>query len=260
MSIPHQSLLSFILMLGFLGQTSLYGQQNTITACIINHSTKEPVKFAHIQNYSNHTTAITDTNGLFNIRANPGDTLIFSAIGYFYKKVTVVDSLIKQDIVAVFELMERIYDIDEANIYIPGTYQNFKHDFINLVVPKTRVDILRENLGNIARTEGKKAYDEPVATGRIEPPAPGLTILSADEKARLRLKEYITRQEKQNIIYEKYNVEIVKQVTGLTDDDEAMSFMLFCNFDAQYLLEVNQLDLMKKIADKYELYKNEKTG
>ncbi len=260
MNIPPQSLLSFILMLGVLSHTSSYGRQNTITGCIINHSTKEPVKFAHIQNYSNHAIAITDTNGLFIIRASPGDTLIFSAIGYFYKKVTIADLLMKRGIVPVFELMVRIYDIDEANIYIPGTYQKFKRDFIELEIPKTREDILRENLGMIASIEGKKAYDQAIATGRIEPPAPGFPILSADEKARLRLKIYISRQKNQNIIYEKYNVEIVKQVTGLTDDDEAMSFMLFCNFDEQYLLQVNQLDLMKEIADQYELYKKEKTS
>ncbi|MBN2480692.1 MAG: carboxypeptidase-like regulatory domain-containing protein [Bacteroidales bacterium] len=238
---------------------TLSGQQNTITGRILDLSTKEPVKFAHIGNYSAHRAAITDSNGLFMLQANRGDTLVFSAIGYYYRMAVVSDSFLNRNVIPVFELRQRIYEIAEANIYMPGTYRDFKQDFIDLDVADTRLDILKQDLTSIASTEGKKAYEEAMAKGELKPPS-GFVILSEDEKARLRLKIYLDVKGKQDLIYEKYNVKLVKEVTGLTDDDEAMSFMLFCDFDELYLLEINPLDLMKKIAEKYEAYKIKKAG
>jgi hypothetical protein len=96
--------------------------------------------------------------------------------------------------------------------------------------------------------------------GEIEPPKFGFPILSADEKARLKLKKVLGQEEKQKLIHEKYNVELVKQLTGLEDEDEILSFMLFCNFDTEYLLEVNPLDLMERILEKYEEFQKKKSG
>jgi len=107
--------------------------------------------------------------------------------------------------------------------------------------------------------EGPKAYEEALATGRLERGGiKVIGILSADEKARIRLQKSLEERERQNAIYEKFNAEIVKNVTKLTDEDEILSFMLFCNFDQKYLLEVNPVDLLARIAEKYEEYLNTK--
>jgi hypothetical protein len=172
--------------------------------------------------------------------------------------VVVQDSFLEQDIITVFELRERIYEIAEAIIYVPGTYREFKQDFVDLDIPETRNDILKQDLKSIAAIEGKKAYDEAVAKGELKPQGSGFTIRSADEKARLRLNRYLSQEKRQSLIYEKYNVDVVKKVTGLTDDDEALTFMLFCDFNEQYLLEVNPVDLMQRIAEKYAEYKKQK--
>ncbi|MBN1157951.1 MAG: carboxypeptidase-like regulatory domain-containing protein [Bacteroidales bacterium] len=241
------------------GKLTLSGQQNTIRGRIMDSSSQEPVKFAHIENYSAHRTAITDTNGWFRLQANPGDTLVFSAIGYYYSKAIVTDLLLDQEVTPVFELHQRIYEIEEAVIYVPGTYSEFRQDFIGLDIADSREEVLKQELTSIAAIEGKKAYEEAIDKGELKPPS-GFPILSADEKARLRLKRHLEREEILSLINEKYNVDLVKEITGLTDEDEVMSFMLFCNFDVQYLLEVNPPDLMQVIAEKYEVFKSIKTG
>lgn len=249
----------FILAL-FCGQASLSAQQSKIIGRVVDASSKETIRFAHIENYTSHATTFTDTSGTFSLNANEGDTLIFSAIGYYYKKVIVLDTFLNNLALNIFELSGRIYELTEANIYLPGTYQQFKHDFIELDIPETETGTLRKELAAIAISEGKKAYDEAIAQGRLEPPKPGVKILSSDEKARLRFREYLGQKEKQKIIDEKYNADVVTKVTGLTDDDEIISFMLFCNFTEEYLLEVNPLDLMEKISQKYEEYRKKNTG
>lgn len=245
-------LLYFLAMSGACVTT--YAQQDVIRGIVRDANSGEKIMFAHIENYSRHMTAITDTNGYFTLQAREGDTLVFSAIGYFYSKAIVVDSFFVQGKVIPFALTERIYELSEATIHIPGTYKEFKRDFLELKLPETQTDVLRKNLSIIAANVGREAYEEALAKGEIEPRKLGFPILSADEKARLKLKKVIGKEERQKVIHDKYNVEFVKQVTGLENEDEILSFMLFCDFDEDYLFEVNPLDLMEKIAEKFEAY------
>lgn len=251
----------FLSLLAVAGATmTATAQQDVIRGRLLDAETHEKIMFAHIENYSRHMTAITDTNGYFILQAEEGDTLVFSAIGYFYGKAIVADSFLIREKVIPFELTERIYELSEATIHIPGTYKEFKQDFLELKLPETQTDKLQREFNILAAEAGREAYEEALARGEIEPPRPGFTILSADEKARLKLKKVIGEEERQKVIQEKYNVEFVKQVTGLEDEDEILSFMLFCDFDDSYLYEVNLLDLMEMIAKKFEAYLKQKQG
>lgn len=229
-------------------------QQDALRGHVVDALTGKNINFAHIENYSRHVTTFTDTSGFFTLQAGKGDTLVFSAIGYYYSKFIVPDSFFVSDSFNTFELMERVYELSEATIYIPGTYKQFKQDYLNLKLPETSTDVLRKELSIIAANVGKEAYEEALAKGEIEPPKAGVTILTADEKARLKLKKVIGEEERQKVIQRKYNVEIVKQVTGLEEEDEILSFMLFCDFDPDYLYEANPLDLVSDISDRFEAY------
>ena len=110
-----------------------------------------------------------------------------------------------------------------------------------------------------------KAYKESIANARTEFAQGGVRIVgvgipSATEINKKRMKKYLSHQKKLDLIYEKYNAHVVKEITGLTDENEVVSFMLFCDFEEEYLLEVNPVDLMKKIAEKYEIFKKDQTG
>ena len=238
------------------GLTATEAQQITIKGQVIDAATHEVVRFAHVENFSQGQTTFTDTSGIFNLEGREGDTLIFSAIGFFYKKVVVTDSLMSLPSIPVFQIDERVYDLAGATIYTPGTYQQFKHDVISLDIPETETDRLRKNLAIISRNVGKEAYDEAVAKGELDTGLiPILKIRTADEKARIRLENVRKQEERKKLIYTKYNADIVKKITGLTDDDEVISFMLFCDFKDEYLMEVNPLDLLEEIAKKFEEYK-----
>jgi len=68
------------------------GQENTINGVVVS-SPAAPVQFAHVENYSSKNIVITDREGRFSITASAGDTLIFSATGFLYRKVIVTDTL-----------------------------------------------------------------------------------------------------------------------------------------------------------------------
>lgn len=229
-------------------------QKNELTGVVLNPATGEPVQFAHIENFTTGKLAITDKEGVFSIQSGIGDTIIFSAIGFHFMKYIVTDSALT-GISRIFHLDEAIYDIDEATVYMPYSYTKFRRDFLDTDIAETPADILRSELAETAKNVGPEAYEAALARGEIEKPGTTLLkILTEDEKARIRLKKSLEKRDIQDRIFEKFNVSVVKAVTGIADDNEAASFMLFCNFDQEYLLEVNPVDLLEKISEKYTGY------
>ena len=229
-------------------------QKNELMGLVLNSSTGERVQFAHVENYTNGELAITDKEGVFSIPSGIGDTIIFSAIGFHFMKYIVTDSALSVKSL-IFYLDEAIYEIDEATVYITYSYGKFRRDFLEAEIAETPADVLRSDLAGKAKNVGKEAYEAALARGEIEKPLTTLLkILTEDEKARIRLQKSLEKREIQDRIFEKFNVSVVKAVTGITDDNEAASFMLFCNFDEEYLLEVNPLDLPEKISEKYTEY------
>lgn len=57
-----------------------------------------------------------------------------------------------------------------------------------------------------------------------------------------------------NYIDKKYNVTVVKNVTGLTDDEETVKFMQFCRLPEDFVYKSNEYELYKAILDCYDSY------
>ncbi len=108
--------------------------------------------------------------------------------------------------------------------------------------------------------EGKDAYDRALATGRLAHPLPGIPILSPEEKERIALKKIMEKEQIKEQVYLKFNPEVIKKVTGLTDDRDILEFMVFCDFSDEYLLEINEYDLAAEIALKFEAYKSKRVN
>jgi hypothetical protein len=58
----------------------------------------------------------------------------------------------------------------------------------------------------------------------------------------------------QAVIDKKFNRQIVADLTGLKDV-ELDDFMLFCKLDRQFLLKANQYDILVKVLEKFEEFK-----
>ncbi|MDR0365198.1 MAG: hypothetical protein LBH92_09355 [Bacteroidales bacterium] len=50
-------------------------------------------------------------------------------------------------------------------------------------------------------------------------------------------------------VSKKYDIGLVKKVTGFSDDKTAQEFMDFCNFKSDSLLQANQYDIYNMIYD-----------
>jgi hypothetical protein len=255
----YQVLLCFILILFVSGNTCVNGQQGLIRGKVVDSSKGQAVEYAYVLDYTQHINLYSNISGEFILNAQRGDTLVFYALGYEYQKIIVADSLLNTEHTTVFILKQQAYEITEARIIALGTYNEFRQQFINLDKPKTKTDILADKLAEISHKEAREAYDMAKANQKLD----GITLLSVpirtpEERERIALDKILKQEKVRDQIYKKFNPEVIKKVTGLADDNDIIEFMVFCDFPNGYLLEVNEYDLIVKIALRYEAYKRKK--
>jgi hypothetical protein len=234
----------------------VYGQEGSIRGKVIDSETGKVVEYANVLNYSIQKSIYSNANGEFKLDARQGDTLVFYAVGYYYQKLIVNDTMLDTQHVTIFPLKIQVYELAEARIIGFGSYDDFKQQFIDLNQPKTKTDKLNESLAELSRNAAVEAYNKAkVAQGGS---IVSVSILTPEEKERLKLAEITKKERIRDQIYQKFNPRVIKTVTGLSNDDEIIEFMVYCNFSDNYLLEVSEYDLMTRIALKYEMFKRKK--
>jgi hypothetical protein len=237
----------------------LYAQPGPLRGKIIDGETGKPVEYGIVLNYSRHISMYSSRTGEFYLQANPGDTLVLSGMGYYYKKIIVSDSLLTASAPVTFIVSPRAFEIGEAKIVALGTYDQFRQNFVNLDKPKTQTEMLTDRLAEWSEKAGQEGYEK-FQQNRVRD---GVTLLSIpiksrDEKERIALAKIMAKEDVINRIYQKFNPEVVRKVTGMTEDSEIIEFMVFCDFADQYVLDVNQYTLMEQIALRYELFRKKK--
>ncbi|MBN2610299.1 MAG: carboxypeptidase-like regulatory domain-containing protein [Bacteroidales bacterium] len=237
---------------------SLYSQKVTqspgyVSGRIIDSDVSKGISFVHVLNESQRLSVLSDTSGRFTIRAGLNDTLVFSVIGYLGKFIVLDKSTMNGDIEIL--LAPRYYEIAEVEVFGITSYSKFREKFRKTEIPKTETDILRSNLQAIAIDIGQEAKYylsmKKAAEGGNLMAAP---ILSPEEKQRLKLKEMMNKESIQYEIDKKYNRQVVADLTGLKDQ-ELDEFMLYCKFSQKFLQFSSQYEILVKVLEKYEQYK-----
>ena len=228
-----------------------------LNGVIIDEETHEKLFLVHIYNESTRKTIVSDTCGNFTLDVSTGDALVFSCIGYYYRLVYVTDSMLTEGPETI-KMASRKYEVPEARVIGLGTYEQFRQKVLSLKLPKTQTDVLRESLQKICRevaqeVEYKRKMDMLTQGGNLLT----VPILTPEEIEMIKLKKILDKEKIQKVIAEKYNRDIVGELTGLKDD-ELTEFMVFCNFSDEFLLETKQYDILIRVLEKFEEYKKKK--
>ena len=234
-------------------------QQGIIQGKVVDDSTKKAIEYVSVLNFSRHNRVYSNSIGEFRLEARAGDTLVLYAVGYYYSRIIVDKAMINTVDQQVFNMNQQAFEIAEVRIFDLGTYEEFKQQFIDLDRPKTKTEILADDLAETSRQVAREAYEKAKSAQMLD----GVTLLTVpirtpEEKERLVLAKIIEKEKIRDQIYQKYNPVVVKKVTGITDDDTAIAFMAYCDYSDAYLLKVNEYDLMESIARKYEMFKKKK--
>ena len=208
-----------------------------------------PVGFAHVINVNARKGVVTDSLGNFETWVNPNDVLNISAIGFEHREYMVPEH--NPDSVVEIILVNKTYAIPEVSISYLGTYREFKQKVLDLELSdENKLNPQINKIFNHVEIE-YPLVDNPAASIL----SPISLLYSAFSKEAKAVKKYLNVKERADV-KEKYNITIVKNLTGL-EGLEAKEFMDFCNFTDEYVRSVTEYELYSEIKGQYKEYKEE---
>jgi hypothetical protein len=203
---------------------------------VVSDSSFNSIRDCHIINKTQRTGTVSNSYGDFKITDNVHDSISFSAIGYEKRTIALTDSMFTYGYVIL--LTPTAYVLDEVTI---RSYKlNFSPIDRRSIAPRT----LLPNQGGVGTS--------------IEGPVTFFYNLFSREGRHKRYYKKITEGTADFMrIGEKFNGEMVSQITGLRDD-ELVKFMSFCNFSNDFLLNYSMETIKRAIRKKYGEYKEHK--
>jgi hypothetical protein len=183
----------------------------------------------HIVNITQNKGTVADAKGEFRIQANVGDIIVFSAVGYESLRI---------------ELTETMYNYGYVAMLKPSAY----------TLEEITITQFQMNLPEIRRSE---IYVAPLPNqGGINIPisaSPITFLYNKYSREAKRLRHYnsiIDETAEFMLIGEKFNGELVAQITGLKDD-ELIAFISFCDFSNYFILNYSMETIKRAIRQKY---------
>jgi hypothetical protein len=122
---------------GILQAQHANNQPLTYSGTIFQESTSIPLPFVNIWNESKRKGFIADDKGVFKISADPGDTLVFSLLGY-YSEIMVVPG-INQKVNGSVYMNPQYFEFKEVKVFAFKEYEVFKEKFLELDLTNSEI-------------------------------------------------------------------------------------------------------------------------
>ena len=198
---------------------------------VVCDSSLKSVTGCHIINKTQRMGTVSNAYGDFKITANVNDSITFSALGYEELSIIVTETMYNYGYVV--KLKPAIYDLEEVTIRpLIETPMISKWEVYIKPLP---------NQGGIN-----------IPTGMS--PVTALYNRFSKEGKQKRYYEKVTKGTADYmLIGEKFNGDLVAQVTGLKDD-ELIKFMSYCKFSDDFLLNYSPETIKRAIRVKYQEY------
>jgi hypothetical protein len=222
---------------------------------IVDDSLGLAVPFVHLWNESTRTGGISNDSGVFHIKIRNQDTIIFSSIGYFSEVVVASGSSMDQYIVV--RLKPQMYEIGEVVVRRFSSYASFINQVVNLDLSDSKTEYLREHIKLSATNVAIEADRERAAKDKLNgfgystPLGRGISREKASEEKINNIKM------RKQIINEKFNRELVRDITHL-DGDELTEFIALCDFSEDYLYEADLYTIIEALYVKLNAFQNMK--
>ncbi|TVR70472.1 MAG: carboxypeptidase regulatory-like domain-containing protein [Marinilabiliales bacterium] len=239
------------------GSRAAYGAYTTedirkLTGAVVQQEDSSAIPNAHVINITMKTGVPSGSDGIFAINIRQGDSLYFQAIGFESRTVYVSEEFFNRPGNVIIVLEKMVYDITGIDIYLlPRSYEEFKQRFINL-------DTLPD-YSNLLDSPARALPDEhPTGVPIFSPVTFFYNLFSREGKELRKYKETLEREALARRIEKVLNHDVVRNLTGLEDEDEIMHFLSFCGLSVQFILDSKEYEVYETILDCYERYKDVK--
>ena len=235
---------------------SVQAQQKKYSARVFDGITYQPLSGASVYNVNTKKFAFTDKNGRFEINLTLNDTLIISK-SIYRQLVAVIDQKLVYGYEDFFLYYKATMLKEVTIIGINPSYEGFKKDIVTLELPEyykrmeeaqlsewQKANAAYKDNGNILSLGGKVTmspisflYDKYSHKGKM---------------GRL-YSEMLSYEDEVERIHQKYNRELVSELTGL-QGDELLDFMMYCRFNYYDLVRWSDEKIREKIRSNYFNY------
>lgn len=234
--------LLFLCIIGLIsGSGSAWAQGKYVIGTVVDQTTKSAIDKVTVVNQRTRQRARTNASGRFFITAQPGDSLVLAS--QLYNRTGVRYDGADNPTIVARALPPMPYRVVElAEVTVTGKrYEEVKREI---------KELLDEPVAS-KKVTGEQAFDR-VADGA------GITLLyemfgkrpKSDRKAY-----YIMQQDRRHALAQERFRLLVEQSTDLKAD-EIDRFFDFCDFDDEYLLKVEDYDLINAIQQLRNRYRS----
>ncbi len=253
----HLFLSSFLI---FCLHFCMWAQREILQGTVLDGIYFYPIEGANIYNFSTKKYVFSDKQGNFSIEVQEGDTLVISK-GAYRQCVELVNKemmvLKKYD----FMMYYKAIMLKEVQVYaLNPDYEGFKKEVVNMKLPEVYKKLEGIELSADERNMLANANTGPNllrGTPAANPISYFYNKFSKKEKMKRLASELEEKQEEVDIVQTKYNRELVKKLTGLSDD-EVVDFMMFCRFSYYDIIRWPQNEIESKIKSNFVDYQYNK--
>lgn len=239
---------------------SVQAQQRKYSARVFDGITYQPLFGANIYNVNTKKFTFSDKNGHFEITVSLNDTLIVTKSTY-RQLVAVVDKDIYYGLEDFFLYYKATMLKEVTIIGLNPSYEGFKKDIVTLELPE-----YYKRAEDVKLTEMQKANAVYKEGGNILSLGGKITMspisflydkYSRKSKMNRLYNEMVSYEDEVERIHNKYNREIVSEITGLAGD-ELLNFMMYCRFSYYDLVRWSDEQIKEKIRTQYFNYQYDK--
>lgn len=246
-----------MLILSFVVAVSVaFGQQKQYSGRVFDGITYQPLIGASVYNMNTKKFAFTDKDGKFAINLSMNDTLVISKSSYRQLVVSINKQVFYSS--EDFFLYYKATMLKEVNIIaINPSYEGFKKDIVTMELPEYYKHIEDAKLDEFQKANATYKPDGNfLALGGQMTTSP-ITFLydkySRKSKMNRLYNEMMSYEDEVERVQDKYNREIVSELTGLKGD-ELLKFMMYCRFSYYDLVRMSDAEIQSKIKSKFYDY------
>jgi hypothetical protein len=254
-----KKLLLFIYFFCFC-YVAVIGQRILISGNVYDGLTFYPIQEANIYNFTTKKYTFSDSKGNFRLEVKDNDTIIVSKSIFKQVLLFVSEKDIKIEKIDI-PLYFKAITLKEVTVYaITPNYKQFVQDVVKTPLPDIYSYVEGAKLTEMDLMNIKYAQGPPnILSGT--PAGSPITYLYQKYNKKYKniqlAKELNELQEEVDQVPNKYNRDLVSEITGL-NGDQLLEFMMFCRFSYYDIIKMSPeeiiMEIRKKFSD-YEYYK-----
>lgn len=239
-------------LIAFLSFFQSQAQIKLLSAQVLGQKDSLAVIGAHVVNMNTFNATYTYSDGSFLIPFTQGDTIRISSLNYEDKYIFTKDFLIPDAIQITIFLKDTTYVIEGVQVNMYQNKDEFAEEFKNREVETSAEQVFKY--------EGPaKLEDVNTDLNAHIPLGSPISFLynkfSKEAKEKKRLSKAYESDLREKTIRDRYNVDVVKKVTGIKTDEEAKVFMDKCPLEDEYVFHATDYDIVRKILECQEKQK-----